>query len=64
MGRPGEPMEGVSARLTLTEDEAAVGAAVGVRAFVQARSTVTRSELTSVHWNRATSQAMPSSRAR
>ncbi|RZU53456.1 hypothetical protein EV385_5383 [Krasilnikovia cinnamomea] len=57
-------MEGVSARLTLTEDEAAVGAAVGVRAFVQARSTVTRSELTSVHWNRATSQAMPSSRAR
>ena len=40
------------ARLVLTEDEAAVCAAVGVRAFVQARSLVARGDLVDVVWDR------------
>jgi superfamily II DNA or RNA helicase len=40
------------ARLVLTGDEAAVCEAVGVRAFVQARSLVARGDLVDVSWDR------------
>ena len=39
------------ARLVLTEDEAAICEAVGVRAFVQARSLATRGDLVDVRWD-------------
>jgi superfamily II DNA or RNA helicase len=44
------------ARLVLTGDEAAVCGAVGVRAFVQARSLVARGDLVHVDWDRQTGQ--------
>jgi superfamily II DNA or RNA helicase len=39
--------------LDLTEDEAALSAAVGVRTFLEARALVTRGELTHVEWSRS-----------
>jgi superfamily II DNA or RNA helicase len=41
------------ARLVLTEDETAICEAVGVRAFVKARSLVTRGDLVDVRWDRS-----------
>ncbi|MDM4720235.1 DEAD/DEAH box helicase [Micromonospora sp. WMMA1363] len=42
------------ARLVLTEDEAVVCEAVGVKAFMQARSLVARGDLVDVSWDRQT----------
>ena len=45
------------ARLVLTEDEAAICDAVGVRAYVQARALVARGELLDVRWDRSRGRA-------